>query len=606
MCRSHGTRQHPLRSIDLDDFTRQRRKSAGPIRRKVFLIPTPQRLGASERIAIIGAGATGTYCLDALLAKKVASEVVVFEASDRLGPGLAYSSNLNDVHALSNIAGIEVPPLCETLNAWAVRQPRARLNDWGIAHLAGDDRAFFPRVVLGAWLDDQFGQLCASSKVPVTVHSLTEVLDVVALPDGCRLDWRGPDGARAQDTFDRVIIASGYGAIGMDDNPSELRTGKSAATVASTSTTARFGVLGSSLSGIDAVVAIAMARGSFVEEANSLRYVAHTPWQAVMMSRNGLLPEADFWFPHPLPELGTFTTETAAACMRGDDGDLDRLFEKFAVVLAEQAPDWSAAIGLRDATADDFAERYFAHRRSGNVWEHARENLAHVKEWSHNHQTPAWRIIILKAHEIFASAVSSLTRRDLSRLHRGLKRVFTDNYAAVPHLSIERVLALHEAGVLDVIALGNDYEIQPANSAWLVHSHKWSGRFDELIDARGPQAAALTHFPFPTVRLQLCASVLEESQDWHDGINPATDLTVSEHDPSLRRVHLCALPFLLRNRPFVQGLVECAALARAVSEAIHEAQNAISTDYSSAEFLMELLDRPAIILGNGEVLPLAG
>lgn len=532
--------------------------------------------------------------------------MVVFEASDCLGPGLAYSSRLNDVHALSNIAGIEVPPLCETLNAWAVRQPRARLNDWGIVDRARDDRAFFPRVVLGAWLDDQFGQLCASSKVPVTVHPLSEVLDVVALPDGCRLDWRSPDGAIAQDKFDRVIIASGYGAIGVADTHSEQRTGKSAATLASTSNTARLGVLGSSLSGIDAVVAIAMARGDFVEEANSLRYIAQVPWQAVMMSRNGLLPEADFWFPHPLPELQDFTAETAAACMRGEDGDLDRLFENFVSVLAEQAPDWSASIGLREATADDFAERYFAHRRANDVWAYARENLADVKAWSQNHQTPVWRIVILKAHEIFATAISSLTPHDLSRLHRGLKRVFTDNYAAVPHLSIERVLALHEAGVLDVIALGNDYEIKPANSTWLVHSHKWSGRFDELIDARGPQAAALTHFPFPTVRLQLCASVLEERRDWRDGINPAADLTASEYDPSLRRVHLCALPFLLRNRPFVQGLVECAAMARAVSQAILEAQNAIGTDDSSAEHLIALLDRPAVILGNGEVLPLAG
>lgn len=139
-----------------------------------------------------------------------------------------------------------------------------------------------------------------------------------------------------------------------------------------------------------------------------------------------------------------------------------------------------------------------------------------------------------------------------------------------------------------------------------VRSPARSERFDELIDARGPQAAALTRFPFPTLRLQLCASALEESQDWGNGLNPAADLTVSDQDPSLRHVHLCALPFLLRNRPFVQGLVECAAMARCVSQAIRDASLSKGADYSSPKHLIEMIDRPSVILATGEVLPLAG
>lgn len=569
-------------------------------------MPTPGRNHAAERIAVIGAGATGTYCLQALLADQTASEIVVFEASDLLGPGLAYSPELNDIHALSNIAGFEIPSLLETVNAWALRQPTQQLEAWNIAERAGDDRAFFPRVVLGAWLGNQFSQLVATATIPVVAHPRAEVLDVVALHDACRVDWRGPDGVTRQEAFDRVIIASGYGPIGTESSNSDQLTGKSATVAANDDTSVRFGVLGSSLSGIDAVVAIAMARGHFEKEAGHTCYVARTPWRGVMMSRNGLLPEADFWFPHPLPELAGFTPETAVASVREQDGALDRLFALFAAALLEHAPDWSARIGLAQATADDFAERYFGERLSSNAWVYARQNLADAKKWDACHGTPAWRIAILKAHEIFATAIPSLSPRDLSRLHRGLKRVFTDNYAAVPHLSIERVLALHDAGVLDVVALGSDYDIRPEKSAWRVQSPAWSAHFDELIDARGPQAAALTRFPFPTLRLQLCASALEESQDWRDGINPDTDLTVSDQDPLLRKVHLCALPFLLRNRPFVQGLVECAAIARSVSAAIRDAKSLAGADHMSAEDLIELLDRPAVILGNGEVLPLAG
>lgn len=564
------------------------------------------RNDAAERIAIIGAGATGTYCLHALITERTAAEVTVFESSPLPGPGLAYSPELNDIHALSNIAGFEIPCLLETLNLWAERQPHQHLEQWGIADRAGDDRAFFPRAVLGEWLSDQFNQLSRNKATSVIVHTCAEVLDVIALPDACRVEWCGSDGVTVLDEFDRVIIASGYGAIGTDGNNAQRSTGKSASLAANDGASERFGVLGSSLSGIDAVVAIAMARGSFEQETDALRYVSDKPWSAVLMSRNGLLPEADFWFPHPLSELADFSPETAAACLMGEDGDLDRVFAQFAAVLCRDAPDWSAKIGLDDATADDFAERYFAKRQSSDAWVHARQNLADVKDWSENQDTPPWRIVILKAHEVFATVIASLTPRDLSRLHRGLKRVFTDNYAAVPHLSIERVLALHDAGVLEVVALGSDYEIRPQRSAWLVQSPGWSARFDELIDARGPQAAALTRFPFPTLRLQLCASAIEEGQDLRHGINPAADLTSSVQDPSLRKVHLCALPFLLRNRPFVQGLVECAAMAKSVSAAINEAPLSEGTDFSSAEHLIELLNRPSVILPTGEVLPLAG
>ncbi len=182
-----------------------------------------------ERIAIIGAGATGTYVLDALLRSGGAREIVVFENSDALGPGLAYSEHLNEAHALSNIAGVEIPPRIESLNAWALRQPRDKLESWGIRACAGDDRAFFPRVALGAWLSDQFAMIVARSLVPVSVQRQAEVVDVVAMPQGCRVDWRGTDGHIVQDQFDRLIVATGYGPIAADATAAARRTGTTAA-----------------------------------------------------------------------------------------------------------------------------------------------------------------------------------------------------------------------------------------------------------------------------------------------------------------------------------------------------------------------------------------
>ena len=540
--------------------------------------------------------------LHALLQSAVAREVVVFESSDALGPGLAYAQHLNAPHALSNIAGIEIPPLIEDLNAWALRQPVDRLDAWGIRACAGDARAFFPRVALGAWLSDQFAMIVARSPVPVAVHRGAKVVDAVAMPQGCRVDWRGSDGRIVADQFDRLIVATGYGPIAVDAAPSDQQIAGG-----QPKQTERFGVLGASLSAIDAVTAIATARGTFVRNGDVLAYVAERPWHATMLSRSGLLPEADYWFPHPLPALEGFTPEIAVAAMRGEDGDLDRLFDRFVAALAEGAPHWAARLDLASATADDFAERYFAERRATNVWDYARQNLADVRRWHRDRDTPFWRIAILKAHEVFGTVIPMLSAMDLARFHRGLKRVFTDNYAAVPHLLIERMLALHAAGNLDARALGEAYDIDAReDGTCLVRSHDWTGRFDALLDARGAQAAALNLFPFPTLRLQLCASALEADQAWSSGLNPASDLTMRDQDDMLQRVHLCALPFLLGNRPFVQGLVECAEMAAVICRAIQDAHRGAPANQISAADLLDILERPSVILADGAVLSLAG
>ena len=562
---------------------------------------------SGERIAIIGAGATGTYMLEALTRVPSVREIVVFEDSRVAGPGLAYAETLNDPHALSNIAGIEIPPLVEGLNEWAVRQPQAKLEAWGIVQSAGDQRAFFPRVVLGVWLADQFNLVAERTPVPVSVNLRADVVDVVAMPDGCRIDWRGDDGAIVQVEFDRVIIATGYGPTEKGKEKAAQRTGKAAADAAQDHSSTHIGILGSSLSGIDAVIATALARGDFVQRDGILSYLPKATWRATMLSRNGLLPEADFWFPHPLPDLEGFTPATAAAGLRGENGDLDRLFVLFADALQRHDPKWAKAIGLADATADDFADRSFAARVTNGPWAHARQNLADVREWQANHLTTAWRTAILKAHEVFATVIPQLSPEDLVRFHVGLKRVFTDNYAAVPHLSIERILALHDAGVLDVVALGKVYDILPqSDRSWVVRSPAVCISVDDLIDARGPQAAALDHFPFPTLRLQLCAHAIGEGLDWNGGLNPAVDHTVGEDDLSLSRVHLCALPFLLRNRPFVQGLVECAQMARAVARSILNAYTTPKDITASAKDLIELLNRPSSTLSDGAVITLAG
>lgn len=564
---------------------------------------------AGERIAIIGGGPTGTYMLHELSQAAGIGEIVVFESSGVPGPGLPYAAHLNEPHSLANIAGIEIPPLLEPLNDWAARQPRELLRTWGIEGSESDDRAFFPRIVLGYWLAEQFAGIAGQSPHPVTVRASCKVEDVVAMPYGYRVEWSDIAGTIHSDRFDRVVVATGYGATHSDEQSAKQRTGMSFAGAAQDLPEARIGILGSSLSAIDAVLAIAMARGRFEGDADAgdLTYRASSDWSAAMLSRNGLLPEADFWFPTPLPQPSVFTDGRADMLATGQTGDLDALFEVFAQELHGQDPHYAKAIGLAEATANDFAERYFARRKQCGPWAYARRNLADAREWREHQSTPHWRIAILRAHEVFAKVLPRLTDSDLARFQSGLKRVFTDNYAAVPHLSIARLLALHDAGVLNIVALGETYGIAPDEPRrWTVSNARWAGTFDELVDARGQHAATLDHFPFPTLRLQLCANALQTGRRWEEGIATDDRMTVTVGTAVWQRVHLCALPFLLHARPFVQGLVECAQMAEQVAKAIACDIACDGERDLDPAAVFEMLEWPTITLGDGAVIVLEG
>ena len=108
-------------------------------------------------------------------------------------------------------------------------------------------------------------------------------------------------------------------------------------------------------------------------------------------------------------------------------------------------------------------------------------------------------------HEVVEEIAPHLDERDRERFDAGLRRVFIDNYAAVPPESIRRVLALRAAGVIDVLALGRDYQMDVGDSGTVIKTANGEHRFQVFIDARGQKALDLTDLPFPRLRDQLLA-----------------------------------------------------------------------------------------------------
>ncbi|MEI9988620.1 MAG: hypothetical protein WDM86_01160 [Rhizomicrobium sp.] len=131
-------------------------------------------------------------------------------------------------------------------------------------------------------------------------------------------------------------------------------------------------------------------------------------------------------------------------------------------------------------------------------------NLKEVERNKRERHT-LWRYAILRLHEVVQDIVPHLTDGDRNRFDTGLSRVFVDNYAAVPS-AIRRLLALREAGVIRVLELGPDCEMDVNEHGTSIAAGNSVHRFRIFIDARGQKPLETKDLPFPTLCAQLRAA----------------------------------------------------------------------------------------------------
>ena len=74
---------------------------------------------------------------------------------------------------------------------------------------------------------------------------------------------------------------------------------------------------------------------------------------------------------------------------------------------------------------------------------------------------------------------------------------------SIPSESIRRLLALREAGIIHILALGEDYKMEINESRTVLKTEDNSYSFDVFIDARGQRPLKVKDIPFHGLREQL-------------------------------------------------------------------------------------------------------
>ncbi|MGE7368377.1 FAD/NAD(P)-binding protein [Neorhizobium sp. NPDC001467] len=541
-----------------------------------------------KRIAIIGSGPTGIYTLRGLILCSEPLFITVFEETPDAGKGTPYHPAVNDRAMLANIASIEIPPIGQSLVEWLRSMPIDRLQEMGIGIDDIGDREFYPRVVLGDYFAAQFWMLVKlglHAGHGIEVKANHRVLDIKLNRTDIALTYKSRSGEEQQTaTFDHVVMATGHDwPEDTETSPGYFSSPWPAAAIKRIGPV-KVGVLGTSLSGIDAVVSVATAHGFFLRDAaGTLEFQPHEDtdgFHLTMMSRKGLLPEADFYCPIPYEPLRYCTPEAVRQLVvEKPDRLLDELFDLFKHEILAADPDYAASIGLALATVEDLAARYFAARENADPFLSAARNLSEAKHNKLHRMTIGWRYAILRMHEVIALAVPHFNTEDLKRFHQHFKTVFVDEYATVPHESIERLLALHASGRLDVLTLGDAYEIKRREEkpGVKIEVGERKLQFDALIDATGQHALSASDLPFPSLivpgalkeaRTPSVAGDGDVTYRRTGGIDVDDEFRPRVADDVSNKLYCVSVPFLLHKLPFVQGITSAHEMGAKVSAAI--------------------------------------
>lgn len=519
-----------------------------------------------KKVAIVGVGPTGIYTLHALVERGEPLEIELYEQAEEAGVGMPYNSDNNADFMLANIASIEIPPIYISYLTWLQNQSDDYLAQFRIDRTSLHERQFLPRVILGGYYRDRLFAIVEKARgsgFTISINESSEVTDLRANPNGVSL-WINHASQPVEVDF--AAIATGHLWPETDVQTRKFFPCPWTGLMDVQISACRVGILGTSLSAIDAAMAVACQHGAFTTGAdNALKFICKSDSQSLkltLMSRSGVLPEADFYCPLPYESLNIATPEAIEdAIARGQKGLLDRIFRIIAQQLQDAAPQWSREIALEELNADTFPEAYFADRLEHDPFEWAKRNLIEVERNKQEQRTVAWRYTLLRLHEVIEEIVPHLDPLDEKRFKRGLARVFIDNYAAIPSESVRRLLALHDAGLIEILTLGADYERTNEQEMTVIYHHGRRSEFDVFIDARGQRALQSKDIPFPTLRAQLlaCGDKIPDIGE---------DYTLQAPENARNRLAFGGLPWLMHDRPFIQGLVVSAEIGAAMAKAL--------------------------------------
>ncbi len=565
-----------------------------------------------KRIAILGGGPSALFMFKRLIESGyVQLEIVIFESKNKLGEGMPYSADGACNEHITNVSSNEIPQLVTSLSDWISTVPKDTLIKFNIDSLRFNEYKVLPRLLFGQYLSDQFNLLHKQARakgLSFKVHYNSKVTDVMDHPldESVTVEINGTDNHK----FDHVVVCTGHQwpqtyegkIIGYFDSP--YPPAKLAGQL-----NHPIAIKGSSLTAVDAIKTLARHNGTFEKDDDGMLsfHIAgdNEGFKIVLHTRNGMLPGVRFHLDDPhLQNDALLSQEEIAAHIEQNDGflSLDYIFEhNFKLPIKEKAPEFFKKIETMNL--EQFVAAMIELREELDPFQLLRAEYAEAEKSIKRQHSVYWKEMLGVLSFALNYPAKYLSAEDRERLQTSLAPLISIVIAFIPQSSAQELLALHQAKVLSLVAVGDVSIIEPMEKGGATYHYtddqdeEVSAYFKTYIDCVGQPHLAFENFPFksllehrtvspatlrfrsPVEGAQSLAAgepvILTENGDYFlkvPGISVNDHFqVVDEYGAFNERIYVMAVPYMSGYNPDYSGLDFCETASGAIINRMLEA-----------------------------------
>jgi hypothetical protein len=469
-----------------------------------------------KKIALIGGGPAALFMFKRLVDSNSGDFTIhIYERKNKLGAGMPYSEEGANVEHVTNVSGNEIPEIIIPVSQWLQSVPKDVLNRFKIDPEQFSDYRVLPRLLFGEYLAAQFQLLLknASQKgMQTTVHLSCNVTDVFYEPEEEKVLLSTEKSGTEE--FDFAVICTGHkwpkkyeGTIPQYFDspypPSKLAL-KFNHPVA---------IKGSSLTAIDAIRTIARTNGIFQRDKNGkLTYHLaddNKDFSIAMHSINGFLPAVRIHLEDShLGKDSVLSREQVAENIKTNGGflSLDYVFDKnFREPFREKDPVFYNDI--KNMSIESFVDHMMSLREELDAFQLLKAEYAEAEKSIKRKQSVYWKEMLAVLSFTMNYPAKHFSAEDMIRLQKVLMPLISVVIAFVPQSSCDELIALYDAGLLKLIAVGHESNVEPVDSGgalyhYLDESNKKEKVFYRtFINCVGQPHLSIDDFPFKGLKM---------------------------------------------------------------------------------------------------------
>lgn len=461
-----------------------------------------------KRIAIVGGGPGGLFVFKRLVKSNAAGWVIhIFEKTREIGPGMPYSNAGANQEHITNVSDNEIPELVSDIKEWIRHESRENLLRFDINPDDFHEYKVLPRLLFGRYLAHQFNYLRDAAKnkgIAVNTHYNSEVTDIIDVEEHNETKVKTSRGEVF--SFDHVIICTGHSWKTKEEGriPNYFDSPYPPAKL-NLKLNHPVAIRGASLSAIDAIKTIARNNGTFSTEEGKIRYRLFEDskeFKIVMHSRNGLLPAFRFHLEQSSPSKRTLLTEREVAENRAaNEGflSLDFVFDKkFKQTFLKTDPQFYGKI--KEMSLEEFTDSMMQQRENIEPFSLLNAEYKEAERSIQQKESIHWKEALAELSFILNYQAKYLSAEDMLRLRNVLMPLISVIIAFVPQNSGLELMALYEANVLSLKAVGSNSTVTPETRGGATYHTGDSNTndiyYETFIDCVGQSHFYFEDFPF--------------------------------------------------------------------------------------------------------------